>query len=297
MASPGGSRSCADMGQTSSQLQNPSAEPSSPEHQRKSKDKKGKSKTSRGKSAEMERPIAQVEADSAHTLLQIRNARVQDSRAPYYEDSHTLSEQLRANNSPMRPSTEPVRKSKNRKTNDKRAMKKRTGTDMYEYVGSEEHSNGVEHYPDLPSTPPRQIDRSSRPPYRPAVPAVNALDDLPTDDDDVAAYEEYAKDSASADPSGLSDHDVFSFSQQPPNPFDQGEVGEGIHATYQLPTNVYASSQSKPKQKQKKRKRRMNDQGDIVSPAHDQGQYISHFNSQAIDHFLKLDMSLADLLC
>ena len=263
------------MGQNSSQLQNPSAEPSAPEHQRKSEDKKGKPKMSRGKSTEMERPIAQVEAESAHTLLQIRNAQVQDSRAPYYEDSHTLSEQLRANNSPMRPSTEPVRKSKNRKTNDKRAMKKRTRNDIYEYAGSEQHSNGVEHYPDLPSTPPRQIDRSSPPPYRPAVPAVNALDDIPTDDDDVAVYEEYARDTASADPSGLSDHDVFSFSQQPPNPFDQDEVREGMHATYQLPTNVYASSQSNQKKKQKKRKRRMNDQGDIVSSAHNQGQYIS----------------------
>ena len=285
------------MGQNSSQLQKLSAEPSAPEHQRKSKDKKGKLKKSREQGAEMERPIAQVEAESAHTLLQIRNAKVQDSRAPYYEDSHALPEQLRANNSPMRPSAEPVGKSKNRKTNDKRAMKKRTRTDIYEYTGTEEHSNGVEQYPDLPSTPPRQIDRSSPPPYRPAVPAVNALDDIPTDDDDVAAYEEYAKDTASADPPGLSDHDVFSFSQQPPNPFDQDEVGEGIHATYQLPTNVYGSSQSNQRQKQKKRKRRMNDQGDIVSSAHDQGQYISFFDSQAIYHFLKTDMSLADLFC
>ena len=262
------------MGQTSSQVQNLSAEPSASEYQRKSKDKKGKSKKSRGKSAEMERHINQEEQESANTLLQIRNA---DSRAPYYEDTHALSEQLRANNSPLRSSTEPARNSKNRKTNDKRGMKKRTQTVIYEYEGSQERSNGVEQYPDLLSTPPGRIDRSSPTPYRPAIPAVDALDDIPTDDDDVAAYEEYAKDTASADPPGLSDHDMFSFSQQPPNPFDQDDVGEGLHATYQLPRKVHASSQSNEKQNKKKRKRRMNNQGDTVSSAHGQGQYIQHF--------------------
>ena len=271
------SQSRADMGQMSSQPQVPSVEASASKFQSKSKDKKVKPKKSRRKSVEMERPIDQEEEESARTLLQISKAPMQQSRSPYYQDGRALSAQLIVETSPMRPSTEPIRKSKSRKINDKKGTKKRA-RDVYDFESSEERSNGIDQYPGIPSTPPEQIDRSSPSPYRPTIPPVNALDEIPTDDDDVAAYEQYARDAASTDRPSLSDYDEFSFSQQPSNPFDQDEAAGGMHKARELPTTVYASSQTGEKQKKKKRKRRTDDQGDKQSFAQDQSQYIPQSN-------------------
>ena len=283
----------------SSQPQFPSAEASATKYQRKGKDKKGRLKKSKRRSAVMERPMDQEEEESARALMQISNAKVQHSRAPYYEGNDAVSAQLEAESSPIRPPTEPVRKSKGRKTNVRRGTKKRARDiyEIYDFTGNEERSNGVGQYPDLPSTPPGQIDRSSPSPYRPTIPPLNALDEIPTDDDDVAAYEEYAKDTASADPPGLPDHDMFSFSQQPPNSLDRDEVGEGMHAPHQLPANVYTLPQSAEKLRKKKRKRRTDDQEVKENFAHEQGQHISQFNPETIDDFLKFDMSSANLFC
>lgn len=256
------------MGQQSSQPQFLPAEASAMQDQRKSKDKRRKSKKGKRKSAEMERPIDQEE-ESALALMHMREAPIHDRMGPYYDDKQAASAQLMAESSPFRPSTdphlddaEPVRKSKSRETNNKRRIKKRGRTDIFEVAGNEERSKEAEQYPDLPSTPPRQIDRSLPSPYLPNIPPANALDEVPTDDDDVAAYEEYAKDTASADPPGMPDLDMFSFSQQPPNAFDQDKVGEGMHATCQLPTSMYALPQTAEKQKKKKRKRRTDDEED-----------------------------------
>ena len=290
------SQSRADMGQMSSQPRAPSAEASASKFQSKSKDKKGKPKKSRRKSVEMERPIDQEEEESARTLLQISKAPMQQSRTPYYEDGRALSAQLIVESSPMRPSTEPIRKSKSRKINDKKGTKKRA-RDIYDFESSEERSNGIDQYPGIPSTPPEQIDHSSPSPYRPTIPPVNPLDEIPTDDDDVAAYEEYARDAASTDRPGLSDHDEFSFSQQPSNPFDQDEAGGGMHKARELPTNVYASPQTGEKQKKKKRKRRTDDQGDKQSFAQDQSQYIPPSMSKAIDDLFDFEITSANLFC
>lgn len=298
MVSPRALRPRVDMGQQSSQPQFLPAEASAMEYQGKSKDGRGKSKKSKSKSAEMERPIDREE-ESALALMHMREARVHDSRAPYYEDNHAASAQLVAESSPMRPSTdsypdgtEPVRKSKSGKTNDQRGTKKRSQNDVHEFSGSEEHTNEAKQYPDLPSTPPGQIHRSSPSPYRPNISKANALDDIPTDDEDVAAYEDYAKDTAIADPPGIPDHDIFSFSQQPPDNFDLDEDGQSMHATYQLPTNVYALPQNVEKQKKKKRKRRTDDEeNNQQSFAHVQGQHISGFDFEAFDDFPESDMS------
>lgn len=262
------SQSRADMGQTSSQPQVPSAEPSASKVQSKSKDKNGKLKKSRKNSVEVERPIDQEEEESARTLLQISKAPMAQSRTPYYEDGRPPSAQLIGKSSPMSPSTEPIRKSKSRKMNNKKGTKERA-RDIYDFKSSEEPSNGMDQYPEIPSSPPEQIDRSSPSPYRPTVPPVNALDEIPTDDDDVAEYEEYARDAASTDRPGLPDHDESSFSQPPSNPFDQDEAGEGMHKARELPVNVYALPQTGEKQK-KKRKRRTDDQGVKQSFAQDQ---------------------------
>lgn len=292
------SRSRLDMGQQSSQPQILSAEASAIEYQEKSKDRKSKWKKSKKKSAEMERPMDQ-ENESAFTLMQMRKAPIQDSRVPCYEDNHAASAQLMAESSPLRPSadpyvddTEPVRKFKSHKRNDKRSAKKRGRKDIYEFTGSEERSSEAGQYPYLSSTPPRQIDCSSPSPYRPNIAQANALDDIPTDDEDVAAYEEYAKDTASADPPVISDDNMFSFSQQPPNPFEQVEDEQSIHATYQLPRNAYALPQNAEKRKKKKkRKRRTADEGTIQHNfEHEHGQHIPDFDFEAFDGFPEIDM-------
>ena len=293
MSDSGASRSSADMGQMSSQPQFSSAEVPSTKYRRKSKGK-DKSRKSRKKGVEMERPIDQVDEESALTLMQMREAQIQQSRAPYYEDGHTLSAQILVEGSPTRPSTEPGRRSKSRKLNDRRGTKKQA-RDIYEFTSSEERSDGADRYPKLPSTPARQTDRSSPSPYHPVVAPMNALDDIPTDDDDVAAFEKYAKDTASADPPGHSDHDVYSFSQQPPNPFDQDETGEGLHDPGQLPTDVFALPQNAEKRKRKKRKRRTDDQEGKKSLAHEPCKNIPHLNPEAMDDFLDIDMSWANV--
>lgn len=297
MVGSAASRSRAAMGQMSSQPQFPSAEAPGTQYQRKSKDMKGKSKKSKRKSAEMAKPIDQEEEDTALALMQIRNAAVQHGSVPYYEETDTLSTQIIAESSPMRPSTKLLRKSKSRKTNVKKGTKKPTG-DIYEWTGNEKRSSGVNQYPDLPSTPPGQTDRLSPSPYRPVIPPVSALDDIPTDDDVVAAYEEeFAKDTASADPPGLPDHDMFSSPQQPPNSFEQADVEEEMNVSHQLPTDVYTLPQSAKKHKKKKRKRRTDGQGDESSFAQEQGQHPSQYHPGTIDDFLEIDTSSANLFC
>ena len=290
------SQSRADMGQMSSQPQIPSVEASASKFQSKSEDKNGKPKKRRRKSVEMERPIDQEEEESARTLLQISKAPMQQSRTPYYENGRALSAQLIVETSPMRPSTEPIRKSKSRKMNDKKGTKRRA-RDIYDFESSEERSNGMDQYPGIPSSPPEQIDRSSPSPYRPTIPPVNALDEIPTDDDDVAAYEEYARDAASTDGPGLPDRDIFSYSQQPSIPFDQDEVAEGMHKAREISTSVYALPQIGKKQKQKKRKRRTDDQGDKQSFAQEQSQYIPPSMSKAIEDLCDIEMASADIFC
>ena len=256
-----------------------------------SKHRKAKSKKSKRKSAEMERPTDQEEEESALTLMQMSEAPVQHSKAPYYEKNHAFPAQFVPQSSPMRPSIEPVRKSKIGKTNEKTGKKERVRADIWELTSAEEYSSGAEQYPDVPSTPPGQTDPSSPSPYRPAFPPVNALDEIPTDDDDVAAYEEYAKDTASADPPGLPDHDIFSFSQQPSNPFDQDVVEHGMQGSPQLPTHVYSLPESPGKHK-RKRKRRTDHQENF---AHEQGQHVPHFDAETFDDFLQITVNSADL--
>ena len=279
------------MGQGSSQPQPLSAEASVTNSQKDGKVTKGKSKKRKRKSAEMERPIDQEEEESALTLMQISKAPIQHGKTPYYENEHALSVELMTTSSPIPPSSaaEPVRRSKSRKANGKRDTKKRSQIDVYEFPGSEERSNGAEQYPDPPSTPPRQLDHSSPSPYRPSFASVNALDDISTDDDDVAAYEKYAKDITNPDTPGLPDHDIYSFSQQPPNSFDQEGNGDGMHPN-SLITNGCVVSQSPGKQK-KKRKRRTDHQEKL---AHEQGQPNPHAKPGESDGFLKFHTSSAN---
>ena len=289
------------MGQQSSQQSSQSqiitpAEASSMEHQRKSKDKRRKSK-SKKKNPEMQTSLDQEE-ESALTLLHMREAPVHNEVSPYYEDKRGASVQLIPNGTLMRPSRDPAQRSKSRKTEDSSDMEKRGRNDVHDLYGVEDHSNEAQQYPDLPSSPPPQFNGSPSTPYRSTIPSGNPLDDIPTDDDDVAAYEEYAKDTASADQPRIPDQDIFNFSQQPPNPFDQDEDGQGMHTTYQLPTNMYALPQGaeKPKRKKKRKRHSDTDRDCQHNPAHEQGQHIPPFHDEVFDDFLGSGMSSANLL-
>ena len=289
MVSLRASRSRVDMGQGSSQPQPPSTEAPATKSQKKGKTTKDKSKKSKRKSAEMERPTDQEEEESALTLMQISKAPIQHGRTPYYDNEHAPSAELMTTSSPIPLSSavEPVRRSKSRKAKDKSNTKKRSQIDIYEFPGSEERSNGAEQYPDPPSTPPGQLDHLSSSPYRPSIASVNALDDISTDDDDVAAYEKYAADTTNPDTPGLPDHDIYSFSQQPPDSFDQEKNGDGMRIPNSLPTNGCVVSQSPEKQK-KKRKRRTDHQEKL---AHEQGQPNPRAKLGESDGFLKFHTS------
>ncbi|KAM0805499.1 hypothetical protein BDR22DRAFT_816940 [Usnea florida] len=258
------------MGQQSSQPQLISSAEASPiGHQRNSKDKRRKPK-SKKQTLEMG---TSLENESALALLHMREGPAHDKVSPYYEDKRGASVKLMSNGIKVRPSRDPARRSKSRKTKDNSRMEKGSQKGAHDLYGVEEHHKEAQQYPDLPSSPPPQFNRSSSTPCRPTIPSGNPLDDIPTDDDDVAAYEAYAKDTAGADPPGISDQDIFSFSQQPPNPFDQDEDDQGIHKTYQLPENGYAlpHKAEKPKQK-KKRKRHSDAERDCQrNSAHEQG--------------------------
>lgn len=295
------SRTRIDMGQQSSHPQTVSAEASATEGPGKSKDKSSKSKKSKRKSTEMERPIDQ-DLESARALMQMREDPIHDRMAPYYKNNHAASAQLMAESSPMRPSTdsylddtESMHKPDSRKTKNKKGTKKRSRGEFHEVTGSMDRFNEAMQYPDFPSTPPGQVDGSSPSSYRPSIPRTNALDDIPTDDEDVAEYEDYAKDTASADPPGLPDHDIFSFSQQPPNDFDQDEDAQSAQASYHLPTNGYDLPQNAEKQKKKKRKRRTGDANNQQDLAQDQGQHVSDIDIEAFDDFPDVDMSSANM--
>ena len=285
------------MGQQSSQPQFiSSAEASSLGYQRNSKDKRRKPK-SKKKTPEMGTSLDQ-EKESALALLHLREGSVHNRVSPYYEDKRGASVQLMPNGTLVRPSRDPARRSKSRKTKDNSRMEKRSQKGAHHLDGVEEHHKEAQQYPDLPSSPPPQFNRSSSTPCRPTNPSGNPLDDIPTDDDDVAAYEAYAKDTAGADPSGISDQDIFSFSQQPPNPFDQDEDDQGIHTTYQLPANVYAlpHEAEKPKKK-KKRKRHSDAERDCQhNSAHEQGQHAPPSDDEVFDDFLGSGMKSANLL-
>ena len=251
----------------------------------KSKYKRVKAKKSKRKSAEMGSHMDQEE-ESALALLQMREAQISDSRVPYYADDHAASAHLMAETPPVRPPTESKRKKKSRKTKLKVGTKKRGRTDNHESPGSEELRNKAPQYPDLPSTPPEQIDCSSPLPYRPSIPSANALDDIPTDDDDVAAYEKYAKDNASADPSNIPNHHMSSLSQQPPIPFGLNDEIQCMHGPCQSPTR-----------KQKKKRKRRTDHKDDNQQyfAHEQGQLVSHFDSEAFDRYPETDPGSANM--
>lgn len=237
------------MGQASSQLQPPAARSPIREQRGKTKGKKPRLKKGKKKSSEIIQSLDQEE-ESARALMQMREDAINDNRATHQDDDIAASTQLLAESSPVPLSghsntdhrgVESIRKGKDRRQTSEKGKRRRRQRDIFS-VSSSEEPNNENPYPHSPSTPPGQIDRSTPPPFHPILPQANhALDDIPTDDDEVAAYQEYAKDTLSTDPSGNLRHEVHSFSQQLADDFAPEQSDNHIQSGYQLPSNVYPS--------------------------------------------------------
>lgn len=227
------------MGVTSSQFVEEAME-----RERRSNERK--SKHSKTKSPEVETAIDQ-EQESARALLQMRGAPLRDSENLSHGDDIAVPLQLVCKSSPFRDFDKPIdlakmkkgRKGKPRKriADEKNPTRKKSRGDPFEFSGSEERDCGRIQHPNLPSTPPRQITQSTSSPYRPRLSQPNhALDEIPTDDEEVTLYmQEFAKQEEDAPKKFLEDDEIHVFPQQ-----SQDEIS----STYQLPTG-----------KSKKRKR------------------------------------------
>ncbi|MCJ1450619.1 hypothetical protein MMC28_000952 [Mycoblastus sanguinarius] len=309
MVSPGNQSN--DMGITSSQLQDQPVDKSTMEEPRRSKIKKGKSKKkSKKRSAELEDPVDQ-EQESARALIKLSGATLDDSRGPYYHEDLAASQQLMDDSSPTRPRdasntddpiTGTLQKSHSRSKGDKKAKRKRKQDDDLAFRSSEEFLNGQDNPPGFPSTPPAQTDYEEPLDYRPTISqSSHQLDDIPTDDEEVAAYmQEYEHGTAGADPPTLPNDDIYSFSQQPPDASDQEDPQAATYSIYQPPTHVHTSPNTQ-EQRTKKRKRRTasiledteNGQSRV---AHEEGQNTLNTDLVgAFDKFFEENVNLANM--
>ena len=276
------------MGQNSSQVQPPSAEQPPMEHPAKSTDKRRKSRT--GKRQSEEQHSIDQEEESARALLLMREGAIHDSRAPYYQDDLVASQQLIAESSPMRPlelangDDSVVRSSEKPRNHKTRISKKKKRNDTFTFTGSEDGNDEAEWYPHIPSTPPGQVLHSSPPPYRPTISqSAHALDDIPTDDEAVASYmQEYEKENESVDPPAAPEHDIYEFSQQPPDASDQEDYGTAMYSTYKLPKQAYFPPKALAKPKKRKR-------GRISTPDEEDDQEQPLVNGEG-QHILNLDL-------
>ncbi len=252
----------AEMGQTSSQLDNPSAMPSNKEHAAMSSDKKRTSRKHKRKSADAEQSL-DPEQESARVLLQMRGGDVPENRASHYGDDFAASQQLVTGHSQLpshgppnfaSPNTTTSHRPKRHGKSAGKAKKKRRGSDTFTFSSSDNGDTGSQ-YPRVPSTPPGQTDYSSPLPHRPTAPqSHHALDEVPTDDE---FEKEFGTGTASAEPT-MPVHDIFSFSQQPELSLSQQD---SLHPRYQLP----AHAPNKASKKHRKRKRRDTSQSGLLN--------------------------------
>jgi len=290
-----------DMGQTSSQLHDPAPTDPNMEDQPKSNRKKPKLPKSKRKSAEVKQPL-DPEEESARALLQMRGGGVPNSTAPYYGNDLAASQQLIGESSPMRspglPNVEETRaessvKRGSHREGDKSRKRKRSSRAIIDDPSCEQR-NEEPRYPQLPSTPPDQADRLPPSSYRPNSPqSQHALDDVPTDEETAAFDEAFGNESAAAEPD-LPNHDIFSFSQQPPDiSHQQGEM----FTSYQLPTNVYTSPRAvgNPKKRKRDTTLAMDNAGEEqLSVANEAGQYILEYDAGFFDDRFQVEPSSAD---
>ena len=246
------------MGLTSSQLQPSPAEAAAVgSHTRKrDKDRKGEISSKRMS----DDTGAPDDYESAQALLQLSTALPEVNGA--LDDNVAASQQLIAESSPVRSSkvsngrasvAASSQKVKSRKKHDKKHKKQRRDhCTLSDSGGYGEHDERTTH---IPTTPPGQIVRSSPPPYRPPfTQASHALDEIPTDDEDVTTYmQEYEQENRRSQRLEASDHDIYGLSQQPTDFADDQGYRPAMYSAYHEPKQVYSSSKALGKSKKRKR--------------------------------------------
>ena len=247
----------SSMGLSSSQLQSPPAEAAVIGSHARKRDKNRKAEISNKRiSDDMTRAS---DYESAQALLQLSTAPL-EVNGPL-DDNFAASQQLIAESSPILSSkvsngrasvAASSQKVKGRKKHNKKHKKQRRNhSTLSDSGGHGEHDERTTH---TPSTPPGQILRSSPPPYRPPIPqSSHALDDIPTDDEDVTTYmQEYEEENRRSQHPEASDHDIYGLSQPPYIAEDQ-EYGRAVYSAYHQPKQVYPSPEALTKSKKRKR--------------------------------------------
>ncbi len=240
--------------------------------------------------------------ESAQALLQLSTAPLEVNGV--LDDNFAASQQLIAESSPVRSSkisngrvsvATSSQKVRNRKKHKKQRGDHYTLSDS---GGYDEHNQRTTH---VLSTPPGQILRSSPPPYRPPISqASHALDDIPTDDEDVTIYmQEYEQENRRSQRSEASDHNIYSLSQQPTDFADDQGSGPAIYSAYHQPKQVYPTPKAlaKPKKRKRGSTPTQGQTGDIrQSLENGKGQHAPLLEFNNVDETNINQMSLADWL-
>lgn len=288
------------MGQTSSQLHNPSVE--EPTSDRKMGSAKAKARKRERKSIEIDQDSG-PEAESARALLLMRGQDQDDQEEPANGDDMAASQQLILESSPIQSpnlsnrdieieerAQTPQSITKAGKRKKKKKKQKPHGAEVFEFPNSDE-SNLEDSFSrsQLLYTPPDQIDHSSPELSRSSIPhSQHALDDVSTDEETAQFDEAFGNGTVDAEVSG-SGHAIHSFSQQLRDAPDQPGA---MHPTYQLPTHVYTSPKAPRKLKKKKR---------VTTLAQDEnldtngsGQQPIEFNFESLNNSFVFDQDLAN---
>ena len=238
------------MGLTSSQIQEPPSDEAAIGSQVGKRDKNPKAEFSR-KSDDMKGAIDDA-YESAQALVQLSAAPEANGAL---DDNFAASQQLRAESSPVHSSKVSNGRASVAKSSQKARNRKKQRRGHSTWSEGGENGEHDERTADMPSTPRGQILRSSPPPYRPPVSQPShALDDIPTDDEDVTIYmQEYEQENRRSQRPEVSDHDIYSLPQEPADFADEQGYGSAPYPAYHQPKEVYNSS--KPLVKTKKRKR------------------------------------------
>lgn len=278
-----------DMGQTSSQLHDAATNHSTMEDQPKSSGKKHKkSKNGKRKSAEVD-PSVGLKGESARASLQMSGVGMRDNRAPSNGiDPEESQQQLIAEISQMR-SPGPVnvqvieagssKKRGSRRNGGKKAKRKRSGGDVLEYPSSEDR-NEEERVRQTPPVTPTRTNHSSPSPYRRNISqSQHVLDDIPTDEETAVFDEAF----------GTPNHDIFSFSQQPP---DLPDRLDDTYPSYQLP---FPKVGARPQKRKRDTVSVVDKAGEHQLPvANGAGQCMLEHEMETFDDLFQVDLGLAD---
>ncbi|MCJ1274052.1 RNA polymerase I enhancer binding protein [Puttea exsequens] len=276
------------MGQSSSQLEAPPAEENA-EVASMGKKRRHKSKKGKGKSAD-DVPMDE-DTDGAKALLQLRGEIIGDKRAPYFVDPSREavphSGHLHTDNAVERHSRKSL---KGKKRDKQKSTRKGAPKHPFDLPISENMNTQEAQSSPLPSTPPRQMIPSiESSEHLQRSHSAHALDDVSTDDEAVAQFEqEYGKasDAATAAP----DEDEETQSQQ----LSLASHQVGLEMLEFDDYDLYA-------QKSKKRKRHTtpppdesyDDQSRLLD---EKGQHIldADVDFEAFDKLFGIDLNFAD---